>query len=337
MSVVVAHSEDDHRSDRLHGPIEMIQRGALFNSPEEEMLFCKKNKLRYECHTSTLYKNPLLSGKFLRIGLDKHAKNFVTECFEQYRATCMNTIKHVLLKPTLSLFYSHTDLNGLLGVGQMSILSTDQLRVLFDKELRQGGGSLGRLLDVGAGCGRVTSLFAPLFTSVTATEVSPVMVKQLADRGFTAVQCSELTTESLGPEGFDVIALLNIIDRCDKPVQLLRAARGFLKSDQSYLLVATPLPLNPSVETAAGWVAPSESLVDPSVCVACKAPKCCLWEEAVMQLVNDFFTPNGFSVRSVSRLPYISQGDHTTPIYVLDDAVFVLYRTEEPIPEKFSL
>lgn len=233
-------------------PINSSQMNIAETPTEDDILFATSNNLQYQCNTTTLYKDIHLLGKFLRLGPDKHTKSFIAECHDEYRSKFLTSVKYLFLKPTLSLLYSHTDLNGLLGVGQMSILSTNQLGLLFKNELLQSNGKLGHLLDVGAGCGRITSLLAPLFTSVTATEVSPVMVKHLARRGFTALQCGDLRDSALGTDGFDVISILNVIDRCDTPVTLLREATKRLRDRTSCILLATPLPLNPSVETSAG-------------------------------------------------------------------------------------
>ena len=44
--------------------------------------------------------------------------------------------------------------------------------------------------------------------------------------------------------------------------------------------------------------------------------------------MNDIYTkvllPGGFHVERVSRLPYLAEGEYDRPLYVLDDAIFVL-------------
>ena len=44
----------------------------------------------------------------------------------------------------------------------------------------------------------------------------------------------------------------------------------------------------------------------------------------VNQVSSRVIRPAGFHILSVSRLPYICQGDPASPFYALDDAVFVL-------------
>lgn len=53
------------------------------------------------------------------------------------------------------------------------------------------------------------------------------------------------------------------------------------------------------------------------------------WEEQVQHLVQEVFQPAGFQVRSFSRVPYLCEGDATQPFYHLDDALFVLEKSED--------
>ena len=47
---------------------------------------------------------------------------------------------------------------------------------------------------------------------------------------------------------YDVICALNLIDRCDKPMSLLREIRQALKPDTGRLLLAVVVPYKPYVE-----------------------------------------------------------------------------------------
>lgn len=53
------------------------------------------------------------------------------------------------------------------------------------------------------------------------------------------------------------------------------------------------------------------------------------WEEQVTELSNEVFRRMGFEVETVTRLPYLCEGDMYNDYYVLDDAVFVLKASEE--------
>jgi 2-polyprenyl-3-methyl-5-hydroxy-6-metoxy-1,4-benzoquinol methylase len=50
-------------------------------------------------------------------------------------------------------------------------------------------------------------------------------------------------------EPYDVITCLNLLDRCDKPLSLLRDAKKVLKSGTGRLVVAVVLPFSPCVES----------------------------------------------------------------------------------------
>lgn len=48
------------------------------------------------------------------------------------------------------------------------------------------------------------------------------------------------------------------------------------------------------------------------------------WEEGVCELVKDVLQPLGFSLVSVSKLPYLCEGDLHTDWFALQDIVLVL-------------
>jgi 2-polyprenyl-3-methyl-5-hydroxy-6-metoxy-1,4-benzoquinol methylase len=74
------------------------------------------------------------------------------------------------------MFMSNTDANSLLKMYRMHVVDTEQARELLcrrDRVSLQSNSSrpFKRLLDVGAGDGTCTTQLAPLFESVTCTEV----------------------------------------------------------------------------------------------------------------------------------------------------------------------
>lgn len=50
-------------------------------------------------------------------------------------------------------------------------------------------------------------------------------------------------------EPYDVISCLNLLDRCDKPLSLLRDVKKALKPNTGRLVVAVVLPFSPCVES----------------------------------------------------------------------------------------
>ena len=137
----------------------------------------------------------------------------------------------------LKYFVTDTSALGILGAYPMFVLSTPQCREL----LRLGPDEARHdLLDVGAGEGSVTACLAPLFQEVITTEVSAPMLWRLRRRGYEAHGTER--PGSLAPRTFDVVSLLNVLDRCDHPISLLRECRELLAPGHGRLLLAVVIP-----------------------------------------------------------------------------------------------
>lgn len=48
------------------------------------------------------------------------------------------------------------------------------------------------------------------------------------------------------------------------------------------------------------------------------------FKEQVISLIDNVFTPTGFTVERFTKVPYLCEGDLYENFYVLGDAVFVL-------------
>jgi SAM-dependent methyltransferase len=235
----------------------------------------------------------------ITIGPDESARSFIEEQDERHRRR-RTWITRRLLRMMLSDF----DVNGILGTYPLFLLSTDQWRGLL------GGDPGGRLLDVGAAAGDVTSTLAPLFDHVVTTDISRPMVRRLRERGFEAHRV-DLTTTDVPGTPFDAVALLNVLDRCEQPLTLLRRAVEVLEPG-GHLLLALPLPYRPCYYrgpivrfpaaqlplSGATWVGDADSL---------------------SALLATF----GLTVETVARAPYLSGGDRTNLYYELDATVVV--------------
>ena len=81
------------------------------------------------------------------------------------------------------------------------------------------------------------------------------------------------------------------------------------------LLLALVLPYEPFVEKGPAQAEPAESL---------PLTKVKGWEDGVKTVWESTLKPLGFELVSVSRLPYLCEGDLNQDYYSLDDAVFVL-------------
>ncbi|EGG21090.1 putative DREV methyltransferase [Cavenderia fasciculata] len=179
----------------------------------------------------------------------------------------------------------------------------------------------GSLLDVGSGCGTTTLQLKPLFREVAATEASVGMVYSLRRKGIDAYYCTDLDTlEEIRDRQFDVVSCLNVLDRCERPLSLLRSMRRFIRPD-GRLLLATVYPFKPYVEFGGNDNKPFELLNITNNSV----------EEFISSMVTEVLEPEGFKLQSFTKGPYISEGDQYYANYVLVDIVFVLTLGDDPI------
>ncbi|KAJ8924886.1 hypothetical protein NQ315_001041 [Exocentrus adspersus] len=190
--------------------------------------------------------------------------------------------------------------------GSMFVVSQPQFKKLLkiDDDWRAES-----LLDLGAGDGEVTAHIAPLFSKVYATEMSGSMRKLLQRRGYQLLDIDNWYLD----RQYEVISCLNLIDRCDTPLQLLNQIKASLLPNGKVLL-AVVLPFSAYVESGAPHHKPKELLPITGSC----------FEEQVRSVVDDVLTPAGFEVESWSRVPYLCEGDLHQSYYWLDDVIFVL-------------
>jgi len=276
-----------------------------------------------------------------------------------------------LLKPLLRRCMAHTNVNGWLSTGKMFLASQEQLKMLLQRSVpRDDGGSAvrewpwsepilaspsssmsqrrSRFLDIGAGDGHITSELASLFDDVVTTEVAGAMVRALRKRGWACVHTADLdeglpANSPLVGEGFDCVSLFNVLDRCAKPRTLLRQIRARMRRSQdsnkvgkdepSRLLLSVPLPLDPSVEMGTYWTDPDERIIlpPPQTNSATRATNRHKDFETSVIAMAEWLCSEGWCIESVSRIPYISEGDTRRPFYVLEASLWVLSFNDTPI------
>ncbi|CAK9023281.1 unnamed protein product [Durusdinium trenchii] len=278
--------------------------------------FCRPRELRYG-HGQL---SPDLASKWVTLDRDEATNAFLENCLAGHLGPRLLDICKLAPLRILRWYFSATDANALLGRGEMFVLSSDQAQRLL------GAGTSGVLLDIGAGAGHTTSELAQLFDQVVATEVSGPMVTKLEARGFPVLQGSDLSGLqdlaalhgiALGEGGLvDCIALMNVLDRCDRPLSLLEEIRERLKPD-GRLLLAVVLPFRPFVENGIFHLQPSEQL---------NLSRNAIFEYAMEEIWLSVLKPMGFHLQAVARVPYLCKGDLFANVYVLDDAIFVLSR-----------
>ena len=133
------------------------------------------------------------------------------------------------------------------------------------------------------------------------------MRKLCTARGFKVLELDEWAKEG---NKYDVISALNLFDRCDKPVTILKDIHYSLKST-GFLVVALVLPFRPYVESV-----PSHK---PSERMTITGER---FEDQVETAVR-VFEEEGFHLESWSRVPYLCEGDLNKPLYHLNNGLFV--------------
>jgi SAM-dependent methyltransferase len=254
-----------------------------------------------------LHKLSAVGAPFTELSLDEGTARYIGAA-EGARHGFMVTWLHRLMRG----FFSDFDINGYLGTYPMHVLSTEQWREL----LPEVG---GRLLDVGAGRGDATSQLAALFDHTVTTETSPAMAKRLRRLGYECLLGDIAERPDLGGL-YDVVSLLNVLDRCDEPLSLLATARSALRGG-GLLLVALVLPYGPFVYDGGQTRSPRQRL--PIVSND--------FETAAAEFVTSTLFPLGLEVVTLSRAPYLSGGDAQRPIYELDDLI-VVCRAIDAVP-----
>jgi SAM-dependent methyltransferase len=253
--------------------------------------------LRYTCDLRKLA--PPLSERFVQFGVDESLGRYFERARLERHGAFMTWLHHGLRG-----FLSDFDINGLLGTYPMHVLGTEQWEQLLG---RPGG----RLLDVGAGNGDVTVQLAPLFDQVTTVETARLMARRLARRGYTCHR-ADLASTDVPDAPWDVITLLNVLDRCDRPLTLLSNLRAAL-SDGGRLVLTLVLPYKPFVYEGGMSRSPTELLPISKNS----------WEGATNELVENVLLPLGFEIEACSRVPYLSGGDAHRALYELDDVLLV--------------
>ncbi|KAI5103041.1 methyltransferase-like protein 9 isoform X1, partial [Silurus meridionalis] len=244
---------------------------------------------------------------FVQSQLDEDTQTFLQRSVE--KSGCVLTqLYHSFFSSIFSPIISRTSINGFLGRGSMFVFSQNQFRQLLQIDPDWKG---EKLLDLGAGDGGVTDVMGSFFKEVYATEVSPPMRWHLQRKNYRLLEIDEWQNTGFQ---YDIISCLNLLDRCDEPLQLLRDIKKALVPRTGRLILAVVLPFQPYVEIRGRWVRPAEH-----ICVNGTT-----WEEQVRNLSDIIFHSIGFEVEAVTRLPYLCEGDMHQDYYVLDDAVFVL-------------
>jgi 2-polyprenyl-3-methyl-5-hydroxy-6-metoxy-1,4-benzoquinol methylase len=301
-------------------------------------------------------KRPTLTDLFVNLASSSEIDKFIA----QNRAGLLKTLQHRLLTTFTST--SDFDVNGMLDIYPLHLFTTDQLVILLrhaeeklsvNTHKKRDFGSL-TILDVGSGVGTVTDELRGVSKSVVTTEMSPEMCSRLRARGYECWNediASTYTKRLNEGRRFNLVSLLNVIDRTPRPLSMLHASRELMSPD-GLLLLATPLPFRPfyftSNHPSAATSSPAESLnTSPALphsihpagsrkssssssspkygkpLEVIRLPENVSWEDQAASLIHEVLPTAGFRVVAFSRLPYISGGDFFKEYTALDDIILV--------------
>ena len=244
---------------------------------------------------------------FLHLNLDEETANFIDLCYDTSDNILLQ-LWHNLARLFLRWWMTQTSINGLLFRGSMFVFSREQFNLLLNINPASDW-KREALLDIGAGDGAVTEIFSPYFSQVYATETSGPMRWRLQNRGYNLLEIDNWGI----PNKYDMISILNVLDRCSEPITMLKTARKALKP-KGILLVASVLPFRPYVEFGGIKNKPVESVNIAGDCL----------ETQIEEIDSELFAKTGFEIVTWSKVPYLCQGDLKQAFYWLTDAIFVL-------------
>ena len=249
--------------------------------------------MRRDCDRERL--SPALRELFVPLAPDPEAEAFGSRAGHgAFRAA---------LRGVLRRLRSDFDADGLLGTHPMFLFGEAGARELV------GAYAGGRLLDVGAGSGDVTQSLRPLFRETVATELSAPCARRLRSRKIRCHRVDLARAPLPEPGPFDVVTLLNVLDRCDRPRSLLRAARALASRA---LLISVPLPVRAHVDVGGATIDPAEPICGRGAS----------WEQALNDLAPALAI-EGTRIARIARAPYLSRGAGAS-LVALDAALVVL-------------
>lgn len=141
------------------------------------------------------------------------------------------------------------------------------------------------------------------------SSLSHLASRRLRAAGLEAVYAEKLSAEHLGCNKFDAIFILNVLDRCKDPFDMLDRVRGLLK-DEGWLVVSVVLPATQSDAAAEKGSEQRKWNVRGLTFEACAA-----------SLLREVFIPSGFELVRLVRAPYFCAGDSYSPVAALDACV----------------
>ena len=232
-----------------------------------------------------------LEEKFEELTLDEETVQFINNCY----SSNYQLFKATYLRPWVLMYYNLTESNAILGTGKMFLLSKSHIKTLLNNF------TFKNMLDVGAGDGNVTDLFSDFIRGggITCTETAQNMIKVLKTKGYSI-------QDNISGE-FELVTCLNVLDRCDKPITILKDIYNVKKRFAMFSIV---LPFKGFYNNGKKQCKQLEEVI------GCYKE----WEESVHRLCK-LFMDIGYTIEKISRVPYLSEGDFKKQMYYLDTVI----------------
>ena len=291
------------------------------------------------------------SSKFIQSTFTKEGERFI-------KMNPPHTMMQQKLKDILTGFFGmrHVDAASLLQINKMFVLDSitllNLLKIQDDDDNQTNKTTMSTVnnnknninnsttssssinfntvLDVGAGDGYVTQVaYYPLFKNIEVTEASAGCIESLKNNPFITNVHFEtslkkfITTTSANINDkkmntIDLISMLNVLDRCDKPLTMLKDAHACLQNSNGKLIIALTYPHRPFVVEKDVLKAEQAETFD-------KLDIQTTFEEFIDKTIEHLNNLN-FNVNAFSRVPYIcvgSENQNDDPYSCLSCALFV--------------
>jgi len=109
---------------------------------------------------------------------------------------------------------------------------------------------------------------------------------------------------------------MNVLDRCSKPLSLLKSVKKYLTTENGLgiVLLALVIPYYPYVESGREQLEPEEYMKIKNT----------NFEIGVTSFIEKVLIPEGWNIINFARVPYISEGDIYAPYYVFDNVALTM-------------
>lgn len=246
-------------------------------------------KLHYTCDTTKLHID--LRKVFREKKIDKETRQF------RKKKTFLYGIKFILFVIMSVLKLRHYYIMGLLWYTTFIVDKN------FAKELL--GEKRKNLLDIWAGSGSITEKFEPLVEKIYCQEPSRSFQKILIKKGYSII-------EENNSDMYEVITLLNVIDICSYPEQVIDFAYEHLESN-GILIITLPFPI-----CTQSW-----DIKNMRNTNQLSQSKEISFEKAVSNFYVNFLRIHNLQVTHFTRLPYIVSLPETQKTAIYDNGLFV--------------